>query len=150
MILAIVASGYEVYRHPGILSQLPGGATSSDAAPPFIAYTPGPTPTAPSGFSEFKSPHSQYVLDYPTGWSTSNTATAGNSSYDYVDQFTRSSPLASFTIEEDRDFSPLTRPQIIQAEVQGASAPGRTFKQIAEPIDTFEIGGSNGSGAIIR
>jgi hypothetical protein len=44
-------------------------------------------------------------------------------------------------VEEAGAFSSITRSEIIQAEVQGAGAGGRTFTQISSPITTVEIAG---------
>jgi len=124
-----------------LLSRIRGGSATSDNAPPFVAYTPGPTPAPPSGYKEFDSPHSLYVLDYPQSWSTSTTSTGAGGNSDYVDEFTQTSPVASFIVEEAGAFSSLTRSDIIQAELRGANGGGRTFTQISNPITTVEIAG---------
>jgi predicted transcriptional regulator len=81
------------------------------------------------------------VLDFPQSWSTSNTSTGDGGNPDYVDEFTQTSPVASFIVEEASAFSSLNRSDIIQAEVAGASGGGRTFTQISNPITTVEIAG---------
>jgi hypothetical protein len=124
-----------------LLSRIRGGSATSDSAPPFVAYTPGPTPAPSSGYKEFDSPHSLYVLDYPQSWSTSSTSTGAGGNSDYVDEFNQTSPVASFIVEEAGAFSSLTRSDIIQAEVRGANGGGRTFTQISNPITTVEIAG---------
>jgi hypothetical protein len=128
-------------RGTSLLSRIRGGAPTSDNAPPFVAYTPGPTPAPPAGYKEFDSPHSLYVLDYPQSWSTSSSSSGGGGHFDNVDDFTRTSPLASVVVEEAGAFSSISRSEIIQAEVQGANAGGRTFTQISNPITTVEIAG---------
>jgi hypothetical protein len=128
-------------RGTSLLSRIWGGAPTSDDAPPFVAYTPGPTPAPPAGYKEFDSPHSLYVLDYPKSWSASSSSSGSSGHFDNVDEFTRTSPLASVVVEEAGAFSPITRSEIIQAEVQGAHAGGRTFTQIPNPITTVEIAG---------
>ena len=75
-ILVIAAAALGLIRYPSLLARLQGGAATSDNAPPFIAYTPGPTPTAPAGFKEFDSARSLYVLDYPQSWDSSSGATS--------------------------------------------------------------------------
>ncbi|MGO8947840.1 MAG: hypothetical protein ACLQUY_09285 [Ktedonobacterales bacterium] len=145
VILVLVAAAVSAVRDrsldSALLSRLPGGSSASDNAPPFIAYTPGPTPTAPPVFKEFDSAHSLYVLDYPQSWSVSDSTAPSHGTYDYLDEFTRSSPAASVIIEESGAFSSITRSEIIQAEVQGATTGGRTFTRIANPITTVEIAG---------
>ena len=141
VILAVSVGAVGITLKPEILSRLHGGATSSDSAPPFMTYTPGPTPTPPANFKEFDSPHALYVLDYPKNWTESSTPSGSGSSSDYVDSFTRASPVASLTVEQAGAFSTITRAGIIQAEVNGATSSGRTFTPIANPITTVEIGG---------
>jgi hypothetical protein len=128
-------------RGTSILSRIRGGSPISDNAPPFVAYTPGPTPAPSSGYKEFDSSHSLYVLDYPQSWSTSSSSSGAGTNFDYVDKFTRTSPLATVVVEEAGAFSSITQNEIIQAEVQGANGEGQTFTQISNPITTVEIAG---------
>jgi hypothetical protein len=139
-VILVVSIG-AVAARTSLLSRIRGESPTSDNAPPFVAYTPGPTPAPPSGYKEFGSPHSHYVLDYPQSWSTSSSSSGAGGNVDYVDEFTRATPLASVIVEEAGAFSSITRSEIIQAEVQGANAGGRTFTQISNPITTVEIAG---------
>jgi hypothetical protein len=148
IILAVVAvivllsiGAVAALRGTSVLSRIRGGSPTSDNAPPFVAYTPGPTPAPSAGYKEFDSPHSLYVLDYPQSWSTSSSSSGAGGQFDNVDEFTRTSPLATVVVEETGAFSSITRSEIIQAEVQGAGAGGRSFTQISSPITTVEIAG---------
>jgi hypothetical protein len=141
IILTVSVVTVAALRDTSLLSRIRGESGISDNAPPFVAYTPGPTPAPPASYKEFDSPHSLYVLDYPQSWSTSSSTTGAGGNYDNVDELTRSSPLASFIVEEASAFSPITRSDIIQAEVQGAKGTGRTFTEISNPITTVEIAG---------
>jgi hypothetical protein len=142
LVIVVVSVGaVGVVLKPGILARLHGGTTAGDNAPPFVTYTPGPTPTPPANFKEFDSPHAHYVLDYPKGWTESSSPPGSGTTYDYVDSFTSASPAASLTVEQAGAFSSIIRPDIIQAEVRGAEGSGRTFKLIANPIATMELGG---------
>jgi hypothetical protein len=141
VIILLSIGAVAALRGTSLLSRIRGGSPISDNAPPFVAYTPGPTPAPPAGYKEFDSPHSLYVLDYPQSWSTSSSSSGAGGHFDYIDEFTRTSPLASVVVEETGAFSSITRSEIIQAEVQGANAGGRTFTQISNSITTVEIAG---------
>jgi hypothetical protein len=141
VILVLSITAVAALRGTSLLSRIRGESPTSDNVPPFVAYTPGPTLAPPSGYKEFDSPHSLYVLDYPQSWSTSSSSSGAGGNVDYVDEFTRASPLATVIVEEAGAFSSIARSEIIQAEVQGANAGGRTFTQISNPITTVEIAG---------
>ena len=142
LVLALCVVAIGVLKGPSLLSRIDGGGSvTSDNAPPFVTYTPGPTPTPPTNFKEFDSARALYVLDYPKSWTTSTSTSPTGGSYDYIDEFLRSSPEASLVVEQAGAFTSITRSQIIQAEVQGAEGNGRTFAAIANPIATMEIAG---------
>jgi hypothetical protein len=142
LVLALCVVVIGVLKGPALLAHIGGGGSAtSDNAPPFVTYTPGPTPTPPANFKEFDSTRALYVLDYPTSWTASSSPSPTGSSSDYVDEFLRSSPEASLVVEQAGAFTSITRSQIIQAEVQGAEGNGRTFATIANPIATMEIAG---------
>jgi hypothetical protein len=142
VILAVSVGAIGVLlKKPDLLSRLNGGSTASDNAPPFVTYTPGPTPSPPAHFKEFDSQHALYVLDYPKSW-TENPSTSGSgSTYDYVESFNSASSVASLTVEQEAAFSTITRAEIIQAEVHGAQTSGRKITPLANPITTMEIAG---------
>jgi hypothetical protein len=133
--------GVAILKLPSLL----GGGSSQVATvsdDPFVAYTPGATPTALPQYKVYASTTSLYSVNYPQQWSVKNNANTSGGQSDYVDIFQQASPVVVFTVEQAQAFATLTDQQAIDAEVNSAKQQGQTFTLTANSTQKVTVGGA--------
>lgn len=141
VIIVIGLIGAGALFAPKLLGRFAGASTSGlDAQPPFTAYTPGPTPTAPPKYVEYVSQQLHFAIDYPKEWSKGeSSADAGKT--DWVATFTQPTPQAALLIEQSTGFDAIGNDEMIHDEVLAGQSDGSTFTETTTTPVHALIGG---------